>query len=196
MSNILIVMLGEWSLLSDGVQFFAAFSLLLWLQRTSPFRPFSLAEASRAVQRIDLSLASNGKSFPLHLRAALARAALGDYMRARRHADQCLRLRRGHAFAHALSGVIRVLQGETTEGEELLRFSYHLLTQGEKRTLQRLSRHVVRSGRTDNAYNEFQLSIWVRLLKDGKLGPSRGDVMTRQAVRKPHHDPPRASIRP
>lgn len=161
-ANFLVSLLGEWVFLFDWIQFFAAFSLLLWLQRTSPFRPFSLAEARQAVQRIDLSLASKGNSFPLHLRAALARAALGDYSRARHHADQCLRLRKGHAFAQALSGAIHVLQGEEARGEETLRFSYPSLTEKEKLTIRRLSRHVARSARTDNAYNEFLLSMWIK----------------------------------
>jgi RsiW-degrading membrane proteinase PrsW (M82 family) len=162
MSNFLLSLIQEWALLSDMIQFFAAFGLLAWLQKSSPFRPFSLAAASKAVQRIDRSLASNGNSFPLHVRAALARAALGDFKRARRHVDRCLRLRKGSAFALALSGAIHVLQGETTKGEEALRFSYPSLTEGEKRTIRRLSIHVAGSRGTDNAYNEFQLSMWIK----------------------------------
>ena len=162
MSNFLLGVIFEWALLSDMIQFAAAFGLLAWIQRSSPFRPFSLAEAQKAVHRIDLGLESNANSFPLHLRAALARAALGDFTRARRHVDRCLRLQKGHAFALALFGAIQVLQGETTKGEEALRFSYPSLAERQKRTIRRLSRHVASSRRTDNAYNEFQLSMWIR----------------------------------
>jgi hypothetical protein len=62
----------------------------------------------------------------------------------------------------ALSGAVRVLQGETNKGEELLGFSYAWLTEKEKRILRGLSRHVASSRRTDNAYNEFQLSMWIK----------------------------------
>jgi RsiW-degrading membrane proteinase PrsW (M82 family) len=162
MSNFFLGLVGEWALLSDMVQFAAAFGLLAWIQRSSPFRPFRLSEASKAVRRIDASLSSNGNSFPLHLRAALARAALGDFARARRHADICLRLRKGDAFGLALSGAIYVLKGETARGEQALRSSYPSLTERQKQTIGRLSRHVASSRRTDNAYNEFQLSMWIK----------------------------------
>ncbi|MGA2640247.1 MAG: PrsW family glutamic-type intramembrane protease [Spirochaetia bacterium] len=162
LSNFLPRQIGDWAFLVDGAELLATFSLLLWLQRKSPFRPFRLGEAAQAVQRIDMSLASNGNSFPLHLRAALARAALGDYGRAQGHIDRCLKLRKGDAFTIALSGVIMVLQGETARGEEALRFSYTALTTKQKLTLVRLSRHVARAHRTDNAYNEFLLSMWMK----------------------------------
>lgn len=162
LSNFLFGQIGDWTLLVDGAEFLGAFSLLLWLQRKSPFRPFRLGEATQAVQRIDMSLAANGNSFPLHLRAALARAALGDYGRARHHIDWCLKVRNGDAFTVALSGVIQMLQGETARGEEALRFSYPALTPRQKLTLGRLSRHVTRSQGTDNTYNEFLLSMWMK----------------------------------
>jgi hypothetical protein len=162
MSNFLLYVISEWALIYDMIQFFAALGLLAWIQRSSPFHPFRLAEASKVVHRIDVGLASNGSSYPLHLRAALARAVLGDLTRARRHADQCLRLRRGSAFTLALSGAVRVLQGETNKGEEFLRSSYAWLTEKEKRTIRELSRHVAGSRRTDNAYNEFQLTMWIK----------------------------------
>ena len=172
LSNFLLSLIGAWSLLVDGVEFFAAMSLLAWLQSKSPFRPFRLAEAPAAVQRIELSISSNANSFPLHLRAALARAALGDYPRARAHIDRCLKLRRGDAFAIALSGVIHVLQGETAKGEESLRFSSPSLTARQKLTLERLARHVVRSHRTENAYNEFLLSMWMKDQRSTRLKKS------------------------
>jgi RsiW-degrading membrane proteinase PrsW (M82 family) len=162
LSNFLVGEIGDWVFLVDGAEFLAAFGLLLWLQRKSPFRPFRLGDATQAVQSIDMSLAANGNSFSLHLRAALARAALGDYGRARRHIDWCLKARRGDAFALALSGVIQMLQGETGRGEEALRFSYASLTPRQKLTLGRLSRHVTRSQGTGNSYNEFLLSMWMK----------------------------------
>ncbi len=162
LSNVLLYLIDEWALLVDGVEFVAAFSLLLWLQRKSPFRPFRLSDASRAVQSIDLHLASNGNSFSLHLRAALARAALRDYGRARGHIDRCLKLRKGEAFSIALSGAIHVLQGETAAGEKALRLSWPSLTTRQRLTLGRLSRHAAGSHRTENAYNEFHLSMWMK----------------------------------
>jgi RsiW-degrading membrane proteinase PrsW (M82 family) len=172
MSNFLVHLIDDWSLLVDGVEFLAAAGLLAWLQGKSPFRPFRLADAPQAVQRIELSLSSNGNSFPLHLRAALARAALGDYARARAHIDRCLKLRKGDAFAIALSGVISVLQGDTVRGEESLRFSFPSLIARQKLTLERLARHIARSHGTDNAYNEFHLSMWMKNQRNSGLRKS------------------------
>ena len=172
LSNFLISLIDDWSLLVDGVQFLAAFSLLVWLQGKSPLRPFRLSDAPRALKRIELSLSSSANSFPLHLRAALAQTALADYPRARVHVDRCLALRRGEPFAIALSGVIHVLQGETAKGEASLRHSSPLLTTRQKLTLQRLARHVARSHRTDNAYNEFHLSMWMKNQRNSTLRKS------------------------
>jgi RsiW-degrading membrane proteinase PrsW (M82 family) len=162
LSNVLLHVIEDWALLVDVAEFVGATSLVLWLQRKSPYRPFRLADARQAVQRIELSLGSNANNFSLNLRAALARAALGDYARARGHIDRCLRLRKGDAFTIALSGVINVLQGRTAEGEEALHFSFSSLSAGQKRTLGRLTRHVASTNRTENAYNEFHLSMWMK----------------------------------
>jgi RsiW-degrading membrane proteinase PrsW (M82 family) len=162
LSNFLLGILGAFTFLFDGALLFAAFSLLLWIRSMSPFRSFSFGEAASALSRIDLSLASNDASFPLHLRAAQMRAALGDLPRARRHIDQCLRLKKGDAFALALFAMILILQGEAEKGEEILLFSYPSLSAERKLTLGRLSRHIARSRKTGNAYNEFLLAMSVR----------------------------------
>jgi protease PrsW len=162
LSNFLLDVRGDIAIVADGALFLAAFSLLLWIRRASPFRTYRLAEASSAVQRIELSLASNGAGYPLHLRAAQMRAALGDVLEARGHIDACLLLRKGDAFAVALSGMIFILQGEGEKGEEMLRFSYPSLDTDQKITMRRLCGHIVRSRRTGNAYNEFLLSMWMK----------------------------------
>jgi protease PrsW len=162
LSNFMLVQLGDLALLFDAGLLVAAVCVLAWLRRVSPFRSFSIGEAAAAARRIDLSLASNGASFPLHLRAAQVRTALGEFSRARHHIDRCMQLRKGDAFAVALSGMIRILLGETDRGEELLGFAYGSLGAEQKLTLQRLSRHLSRSEKTSNAFNEFLLSMSVR----------------------------------
>jgi RsiW-degrading membrane proteinase PrsW (M82 family) len=167
-SNSLLDWINQFALFVDGGLFLAAFSLLLWIRGMSPFQSLPFSEASAAAHRIDLSLASNGSSFPLHLRAAQMRAALGHLPRARYHIDQCHRLRKGDAFSLALSGMIFILQGETEKGEEALQFSYPSLNAEQKLTLARLCGHIVHSHRKGNVYNEFLLSMWMKGRKRGR----------------------------
>jgi RsiW-degrading membrane proteinase PrsW (M82 family) len=162
LSNFLIELVDSWAYFYDGAQLIAAAALVFWLRRTSPFGAFRLADANLALRRIELSLASNEDNFALNLRAALARAARGDYGHARSHIDKCLGARNADAFASALSGAIHVLQGETARGEEALHASYRSLSPRHKLTLGRLVRHIARSRRTGNAYNEFLLTMWMK----------------------------------
>jgi len=162
LSNLLLMLIDRWALLTDAVQLAAAAGLLAWLQRRSPFRPFRLSNAGEAIPRIDLSLASNRRSFPLNLRAALARSAAGDLGRARAHIDCCLEIHGDRAFALALSGIIYFLQGDADRGEQQLSRSYPSLGARQRLTVNRLVLHIVRRHGTDNAYNEFLLTSWLK----------------------------------
>jgi hypothetical protein len=71
-------------------------------------------------------------------------------------------VRKADVFATALSGAIQVLQGETARGEQALHASYRALSPRHKLTLGRLVRHIARSRRTGNAYNEFLLTMWMK----------------------------------
>jgi RsiW-degrading membrane proteinase PrsW (M82 family) len=161
-TNSMLMIGSDWWLIVDGALFLAAASLVLWLRGQSPYREFRLADSSVALGRIDRGLASQGDNFALNLRAAVAHAALGELDAARTHINRCLGVRTGNRFARALSGAISVLQGETAAGEDALERSYPFLSPGQKRTLDRLARHLTRKRRTDNAYNEFQLSMWIK----------------------------------
>lgn len=162
LSNLLLVLIDRWALLSDAAQLAAAAGLLAWLQRKSPFRPFRFSNARSAIPRIELSLASNGRSFPLNLRAALARSAVGNYGLARRHIDRCLEIHERNTFALAVSGIIWFLQGDADRGEIQLSLSWPSLSARQRLTANRLVHHIVRGHRTDNAYNEFLLTSWLK----------------------------------
>ena len=160
-SNSMLMIGGDWWLIVDGALFLGAAGLVLWLQGQSPYREFRLADSSGALRRIDRGLESQGDNFALNLRAAVARAAMGELDAARTHIERCLKVRTGNQFARALAGAISVLRGETAAGEHVLESSYPFLSPGQKRTVDRLARHISRARRTDNAYNEFQLSMWI-----------------------------------
>ena len=160
-SNLLIGVVGQWSLLGDLFFFAGSVGLLAWLRRRSPFLPLSLARSSEQMARMEAALSANPRSRPLALRAAVAALAIGDYRRGRRAIDQCLGGTPA-ALPVAISGVLAFLEGRTEYGERQLRRAWPRLAVRHQRLIERLVLHVERSRGTENAYNEFLLRAWLR----------------------------------